>query len=499
MTRAQRIGGVVAVVLVLGAGYVALRPDVALVDEPAPATPASGPEVEAPGFLYGRVVTTRGEAYEGRLRFGGTEEAFWTHTFDGTKNENPWAEFVTADALTEARAPLRIFGLEISRGERPMDLRRPFRARFGDIVRIEARDAGVQEALERGREYDPIVRVVLKSGTVVDLDRNAASDFDDGLRVWDAERGVVNLGAREIRSIDFLPTPPLRDIPDRLFGTVETSQGMFTGFLQWNREVAASTDALVGRTDEGEMRLSFEDIAAISRQPGGGSAVTLTDGREIALSGTPDVDEGNRGVYVEDSGFGRVLVPWEAFERATFAPSDSGPGYEAFAPGLPLRGVVTTRDGRRLSGRLVIDLDESETTDMLDAPSGGVERSIPLDLIESLSLAEGNGPFQAVLRTGETVELEREGDLGESSAGVLVFREDAETPEYVLWDTIARLQFEAGETGSPPPRYRGGHGQTDLVSRATASGAGQNSSERPTMGSSENCSDVSTWPFRKFQ
>jgi len=37
--------------------------------------------------------------------------------------------------------------------------------------------------------------------------------------------------------------------------------------------------------------------------------------------------------------------------------------------GRPLTGKVITRSGRRLAGRLVYDLDESETTETLDAPS----------------------------------------------------------------------------------------------------------------------------------
>jgi hypothetical protein len=96
--------------------------------------------------------------------------------------------------------------------------------------------------------------------------------------------------------------------------------------------------------------------------------VTLLDGREIVLSGTAKVG-GNRGVYVDDPRYGRVLVSWDAFERVDFSPGGSGPAYGDFPPGRPLTGSVTTRAGRRLAGRLVYDLDESETTETLDAPS----------------------------------------------------------------------------------------------------------------------------------
>jgi hypothetical protein len=114
--------------------------------------------------------------------------------------------------------------------------------------------------------------------------------------------------------------------------------------------------------------------------------VTLGDGREIVLSGTREVGRGNRGIYVDDPRYGRVLVSWDAFERIDFSPGGGGPAYGDFPPGRPLTGSVTTRGGRRLAGRLVYDLDESETTETLDAPSGGVDYTIPFGLVASIAL-----------------------------------------------------------------------------------------------------------------
>ncbi len=120
------------------------------------------------------------------------------------------------------RRPLEIFGVEVFQWERQVDLARPFMARFGDIARIES---------EGGRD----LRVTLKSGTVFHLDRYAADDFADGVRVWDGRRGVVDLDEAQIRSIDLLPTCRPGTAPDRLHGTVRTREGDFTGFIQWNR------------------------------------------------------------------------------------------------------------------------------------------------------------------------------------------------------------------------------------------------------------------------
>src|SRR5262245_4891290 len=98
MKRATIAGGAVAIGLGLAiAGYLALKQNV------APATPASTaitPSTAAaeahPSFLYGRITSDDGAIYEGRLRWGRDQEAFWG---DGFKEQNPWAAHVPPERL----------------------------------------------------------------------------------------------------------------------------------------------------------------------------------------------------------------------------------------------------------------------------------------------------------------------------------------------------------------------------------------------------------------
>jgi len=437
MKRATIIGGAVAIVLVLLAlapGRQALEQDVDPVAATPPAiihsTGAVASEAHQ-GFLYGRITTDGGATYEGRLRWGGAEEAFWGDYFNGFKDENPWVAHVPPERLTERR-PLTIFGVEIAQRERPIDLGRPFMARFGDIVRIEP----------SGRD----LRVTLKSGTVFHLDRLAADDFADGVRVWDGRRGVVDLDERRISAIELLPTAQLGAVPDRLHGTVRTRQSAFTGFIQWNRQACVGPDELDGHTADGVLSLRFDTLRSIAHNSRDSSRVTLLDGREIVLSDTREVGHGNRGVYVDDRRYGRVLVSWNAFERVDFSPGGSGPAYGDFPPGRPLTGNVTTRAGRRLAGRLVYDLDESETTETLDASFEGVDYTIPFGLVASIVSAgreERRAELAKVtLLSGEELQLERTGDLGEGNAGMLIFVDGGERPEYVPWADIEQVEFD---------------------------------------------------------
>ncbi len=450
MTRARIAGGTAALLLVallVALGLVAARllrnvdVDADVPASPAiPRSPATSVEAHR-GLLYGRVTTHGGTTYEGRLRFGGDEEAFWGDYFNGFKEENPWTANVPPERLTESR-PVTVLGVEITRRSRRLNLGRPFMARFGDIRRIEP----------GGRE----LLVTLKSGTVFVLDRFDADDFADGVRVWDDRHGVVDLGERRIRAIEFLPTADLEAAPDRLHATVRTAQGSFTGFVQWDRQYSVRADELQGRSAGGELSLRFDAIRAIARDSEDGALVSLRDGREFVLSGNRAVGRGNRGVYVDDRRYGRVLVSWTAFERLDFGDADgSGPAYEDFPPGQRLSGTVTTRSGDRLAGRLVFDLDESETTETLDAPAGGVDYTIPFGLVASVVLPdrEGCGPGRhagVTLHSGETLRLECAGDLGEGNAGMLVFTDGGESAEYVAWVELERIDLDRTPATFPP-------------------------------------------------
>ena len=450
-------GAAVLVLLAVVAGYRALDRDVpAAAATPPATTPSTAPAAAQThpaaatdqGFLYGRVVTADGTVYEGRLRFGIDQEAFWGDYFNGYKPENPWRAHLPPERLKE-RYAIEILGIEIARRERQVNLGRPFTARFGELARIEA----------RGRD----VRVTLKSGTVFDLDRYGASDLDDGLRVWDGRRGAVDLtatvqkellgieGDRRIRTIELLPTPPLGAAPYRLQGTVRTRQGDFTGFVAWHRHGAIGPDELDGRTaaaegeGEDELSLRFDTIRSIARRSRDSSLVTLLDGREIVLSGTPEVGAGNRGIYVDDPRYGRVQIFWDTFERADFGPGGSGPAYGDFPPGRRLTGSVTTRAGRRLAGRLVYDLDETETTDTLDAQNRGVHYTIPFGLIASI--APGG---RVTLHGGEELQLERTGDLGEANLGMLIYIDGGERPVYVPWTDVEQVDIDRPPVVNPP-------------------------------------------------
>lgn len=409
--------------------------------------------------IHARVTTEDGNTWEGRVRFGVDEEALWGNYFNGAKDGNPWAAWVPREDLEE-RVPIEVFAIPLGSWRREIDLDRPFMARFGDIARIDA----------QGRD----LRVTLKSGTVVALDRYGADDFADGVRVWVDGGRIVDLDEWRIDSIELVPAPASGGQPvpldagagGPLHGTVRTRSGTYTGLVQWDREQCLLDDTLEGDSADGRVSLPFREIRSIERRSGDSVLLGLVDGREVVLSRSHEAGAGNRGIYVDDPRFGRVLVRWEAFERVDFSPGGAGPAYSDFPPGRPLTGSVTTRSGMRIAGRLVFDLDESETTETLDAPWRDVDYTIPFGLVASIVLpgtevgagaeaeaeAEaGAGAAGIALHSGEPLELELAGDLDARNAGMLIFTagDDDQGPWYLPWAEIARIDFERPQAMEP--------------------------------------------------
>jgi hypothetical protein len=59
-------------------------------------------------------------------------------------------------------------------------------------------------------------------------------------------------------------------------------------------------------------------------------------------------------------------------------------------------------------------------------------------------------PVAVTLHTGEELQLDRGGDLGTGNAGLLIFIDGRERPEYVQWPDIEQLEFNRPPAMYPP-------------------------------------------------
>ena len=391
---------------------------------PAIALAAGGTDTQ--GFIYGKVTMRSDTVYEGVLRWNGDEEAFWGDLFNGSKEERPYLDEIPDRARRrDRRDGIRVLGIRIgsyaSSG-------RSFVARFGDIAKIET---------DRG---DAIL--TMKDGEEIEIDGSGTNDIGSRIDVWDNEVGQVKLDWDRIDVIEFMPTPAGIKVPGtRLHGKVETEEGVFEGFIQWDKEECLSIDELDGDSRDGGMSIEMGKIKSIERRSSRSSDVTLWNGRTFELRGSNDVNSENRGIYVEDPRYGRVLVEWDAFESVHFSEAGpSGPAYEDFQPGWPLRGTVTESGGKTHSGRIVYDIDEEYSWEMLNGDQRDLEFNIPFALVKSIK-PRGSDSSRVTLKGDVEVVLDDVADVSDSNAGLLVIDADGDS-EYIAWDDIERIDFD---------------------------------------------------------
>lgn len=323
-------------------------------------------------LVYGRVVTREGTQRTGFIRWD--------------RNEGSWADV-----------------LDATKGDRKSGLR------FGNIRSIEPRGARA-------------ARVILKSGQVVDFNSDLTDLGSDvrGVMVTGPGGASTLMRWSDLRRVDLRAAPPgQRAVDRRLWGTLRTRSGLrFTGWITWDVTDIYASDRLDGREGGRERHIPFGEISSIERRGSNGARVILRDGRAVDLRGREDVSNANNGITVSDPGLGEVKLPWRELESVRFHEPPASPGYAEFDGGRPIQGTVITTAGRRITGRVVWDQDESATWEMLDGSWGGVTFQIEFSRIARIT---SHGRSVTVgLRDGRTFDLEGSNDVDGDNQGIVV-------------------------------------------------------------------------------
>lgn len=389
-----------------------------LVEAPAMAPGKSG---AAAGFLYAQATLMNGVTYEGRIRFD-DEEAFWGDYFNSTKE--PPAYLRDAPNQGTSRYPVKVFGIPLFNHNEYWN--RQFVIRFGDLDRIEVSGGGRASVFVKGGEELEI--------------RGGSNDLGGEIVIWDAKAGETRVDWRKLRTLRFLPSPPSLAVAEkRFYGKLTAVGGVFTGYIQWDQEECLSTDVLSGESDGKDRDVKVSELKAIERR-GDRSRFVFRDGHEEILGGTNDVDDSNRGIWVEDPRIGRVLVNWDAFVRLDIEdPPTAGPAYGDYAPTRRLTGKVTMRDGQEHAGQIIYDLDESYGWEMLDGHDGELEYSIPFGLVAAVR--PGEDFAEVLLKNGEKLRLDDTQDVDDDNAGLLVGSE-AGKRTYLAWKDVAAIELQ---------------------------------------------------------
>ena len=385
-------------------------------------------EADDSGRIYGEITTAEGDTFEGFIRWD-KNEGSWVDILDGEK-ELPKRKYKKARRkYRDHETTIKIFGIEI--GKSGWSSSASSGIRFGHIKTMEVID-------------DDDVLLTLKAGQEIEF-IHGGSDFGSGVReiiIEDEHEGEIELVWDDLEMIEFMQTPSGAEsnFGERLYGTLTTRRGdEYTGFVCWDVDELFPTDILNGDEKHRSRKIKFGKIASIERYSSSGAKITLTNGDQMVLRGTNDVDDDNRGIVISDPGFGQVKVKWDEFDRLDFTKAPHQVRYKDFDGGRRLTGTVHTEDGDSYTGTIRWDDDEEYTWEILNGDYRDVEFDIELGLVKSIKKGSRNSSIVTVW-DDRSFRLRGSNDVDEDNKGIFVTLPDGDDVE-IEWEDFDRLEF----------------------------------------------------------
>ncbi|GAA0562029.1 hypothetical protein [Chitinophaga japonensis] len=386
------------------------------------------------GYVYGEVVLKNKQTYTGPIKWSGGQR-LWSDVLSVAKSTNKNV-FKYLDGSQIKRLSNEEGGREIDWKfmslweDRYPRRKKEILCRFGDIdfIHVTGSDKA-QIYFKNGSK----VRAVPYKDEAAELGKSIVVYVggDSKTIKWD-----------EISRVNFRNTPKNSRLGRwaPLYGTVHTSNGPITGFIQWNRYKYLNAHKLSGKTpDNAPVSYAFAHIARIERQ-GDQSLVQLRSGESMLLGASDDVSSANKGIIVMHPLYGRVLVEWKAFRSLTLqAQPSTGLDYDSYPEPSRLYATVHTTDSRTYKGTCMFDLDEEWNVEMLDGNKDGLFYQIPFYYISSI--APYRQRYSKVrLRNNSTLLLGWANDVSDKNWGVIIWLPNKKY-QYIPWNQVKEISF----------------------------------------------------------
>ena len=189
------------------------------------------------------------------------------------------------------------------------------------------------------------------------------------------------------------------------------------------------------------MEIPFSQIKIIRRDSRSAAWLELENGKKITLSGSNDVDSGNRGILVKDPQIGEVKIPWNDFDEVEIKHRVKKhlKNYDDFDGGYPLYGKVYARDGFKMKGYICWDNDEYFSNDVLDGRFSGFDINLEFDQIRSIEY-HSRRSARVEIRGGETIKISGTNDVNSSNKGIWIMNREGEY-EVIKWEDFQKVIF----------------------------------------------------------
>ena len=159
------------------------------------------------------------------------------------------------------------------------------------------------------------------------------------------------------------------------------------------------------------------------------------------MSGTNDVNDGNRGIGMYVEGIGSIEIPWREFKEVEFDNRTvAGPQYKSFQISDRLEVRVDTYDDGVYEGYIVFDLDEMYPAEMLDGFDGRIEYQIPFRNISQI-IPKNDDYSVVILHNGKELLLGDTQDVSENNDGIIVLEKNKDN-SFIEWDEVSSITFK---------------------------------------------------------
>ncbi len=227
--------------------------------------------------LYGTVETQRGDIYKGFITWD-VDELLYSDVLDGEEKDH------------SRKIP------------------------FGKIKSIERRSSNS-------------AWVTLRNGDKMKLSESNDVDSENrGIVVHDLNFGWVTVEWDEFERLEILDEgdkylPKYDDYKEvkPLSGVVYDEEGRkYEGKIRWDDDETENWEMLDGEYRDLSFHVEFSQIAQIEKVASRSAKVTLKNGNSFRLSGSNDVNDENRGIFITTADGDETNLDWEDFDRVVF-------------------------------------------------------------------------------------------------------------------------------------------------------------------------------------
>jgi sporulation protein YlmC with PRC-barrel domain len=387
-------------------------------------------------IIFGTVIGTNGQTYTGSIRWG-DQETFLSDIFNGRKIATVGIEQLSDDEksdLTDHQP-----GPKATMG----DLQITLKPIFGKKIELPYFNVpfGSVRLLEIDNKKN-LFTATLHDGSSIVSDGSSSNDLSSDVFVKNLQGETKEFELNELALITFAKAPAAAlPFGDGIYGTVTSTIGTFEGRVMWDKDERLTYEELDGEDESQDYEIPFSDIKSIEKN-GTFSIVILRNETTLNLAGTNDVNNGNRGIWVDHPDLGRVEIEWSQFKKLVIEDvSVNWLDFDDYASITKLlKGQVELKDGSTLEAdSITYDMNQQSSSELIDVDVNEANREIPFRIIQQINV-KNEQAVELLLQDQTTILAYGNRSVTKENNGILIRSQGAY--RWIPWEQVQAVTFK---------------------------------------------------------